>query len=427
MGEWQEVIDEINAEIVDKDALILEIADVLWYVHAIKMLIAEWMQHGTPTIPQELCRSRFSRIPGDSGKVDTEHATAATDGSSRGRALAAARVLRPKDHDLSTHLPASMNCRYCRLGKIKHAFARRVGHEKRRVCIRPYERIYADCIGPVKASLRGDKYIIVFRDEHSGYAWIHPVKKINSEIALRCFKKSFPKQQGLPKIVRADRGSEFNKHFREYCIEEGIAREHGLPYSPQTRSRGERWHGTLNNGIRVSLAAAGLSLGYWHLAAEMWCHNWNTTTIMRSTGVTPAEIIRPRFPVSEQIVPFGCHAVTFRQEGRAQHKGAVKLHPNGYDGIIVGYEEEDGYQVLMVNPETSAVIRGMEVHRTRNLRVYPTRFIARREPDDIGYPHFDLFESDREQTGPTDIDRRNIPPTHPPKVPIGAFRSLRRF
>ena len=140
----------------------------------------------------------------------------------------------------------------------------------------------------------------------------------------------------------------------------------------------------------------------------------HATVKNKALNVTPARVVKPFFPTKEQLVPFGCHVVVMRQPQKVGHRGG-KLSPTAYDGAVVGYDECGGYIILMINPKTGAFMPGMRLHRTRNVRVYPGKFICKREADDLGYAHFDLFDDD--DGSPMDLDYDNMPPPQPPQPP----------
>ena len=285
-------------------------------------------------------------------------------------------------HEL-THLPSDPNCQVCTQGKLKRVQARRKPNSTN-VATTFLERVYADCIGPNSvSSARGNKYALVFRDEFTGRAYVHTLRNITSANILRCFKISFPEGKGLPQTVRADGGPEFSKEFSEYCISKGIVREKGLPHVPQTKGRGEVFHGTLNAGTRAMLAGAGVGVKHWDLAMLHWVHNYNYSVQQPLTGVTPA--IATKMPVSAILVPFGCHAISMRE--RVHHTRMSKWDPSSGHGIVVGYAENKGY---LVYETTNAGVINSRLRATRNCRVYFDKFPAHRSSDELMYKHFDI-------------------------------------
>ena len=282
-----------------------------------------------------------------------------------------------------THLPADPECQVCTQGKLKRFQARRKPNSAN-VAKAPLERVYADCIGPnSEPSSHGNKYALVFRDEYSGRTYCHALRNIDSATILRCFQMSFPESQGLPKTVRADSGPEFSGDFQEYCITKGIARERGLPNVPQTRGRGEAFHGVLNAGIRSMLAQSGLSVRYWDLAMLHWVHNYNHSVVQPLTGKVPAIVMK--MPVCAILVPFGCYAISMRE--KVHHTRMSKWDPSSGPGIIVGYAENRGYLVYEINDKGTIT---SQLRSTRNCRVYADKYPIARQSNDLLFNHFDI-------------------------------------
>ena len=161
---------------------------------------------------------------------------------------------------------------------------------------------------------------------------------------------SFPTRQGVPIKIKCDRGAEFMKEFREHFIAQGTEIEHGFPYTPQTRARGERFHLVLNDGIRTSLAQSGLPYGFWPWAVDHWAQTYNATVIHEWTGATADVIAQRTSP--KNLLPFGCLVVNFREpaRGRSLRNRKPKFAPNGEDAVLLGYAENGGLITIALNP-----------------------------------------------------------------------------
>ena len=75
--------------------------------------------------------------------------------------------------------------------------------------------------------------------------------------------------------VRPDWGKEFTGQFESQCERVGAEVERGLRRRSTTFARAERWHRTLEEGVRADLVQSGLGVGWWSLSAVMWTEHWN--------------------------------------------------------------------------------------------------------------------------------------------------------
>ena len=338
----------------------------------------EWY-HGKPPVIRAPSESWTTldvenRVPVLRGDAETERVFAGVVGES---------------HDL-THLPADPDCPACALGKLRRAQARTLPEARRNRATAFLEKVHADCVGPSLPSVRHNKYLVVFRCDFSGFAWAVPVKQITAASILHVFKRVFPETRPMPLTVRADGGAEFKGVFDAYCIEKGIVVERGLPRTPQTRSRGERFHGILNDGIRASLARAGMPVEWWDFAAAHWVVNYNCTA-NQSRHQQVAMVVAGRTVPTRVFTPFGCLAAVYDPRPRA---AGQKFAGRAIDAVVVGYATNKGFQ-LVVLADYEALQSGtrstVHIFYSRNVRLYQTVFPSMRMPRDKGYPHFDLF------------------------------------
>ena len=79
------------------------------------------------------------------------------------------------------------------------------------------------------------------------------------------FKSFVEKQSGkYIQILRTDNGKEYaNKDFDNYCKNNGIKREHTVPYTPQQNGVAERKNMTLMEMARCMLHARNMDPKFW--------------------------------------------------------------------------------------------------------------------------------------------------------------------
>ena len=80
-------------------------------------------------------------------------------------ATTAASAKSKVEHHCLTHLPADPNCPICVQAKITQKPAARKHEDSKEFAVKFGERIHCELVGPTKASLNGEAYAIVTRDE----------------------------------------------------------------------------------------------------------------------------------------------------------------------------------------------------------------------------------------------------------------------
>ena len=81
----------------------------------------------------------------------------------------------------------------------------------------------------------GKKYFITFIDDCIWYFYVYLLRSKNEAVeAFRQYKLEVENQLGKTiKIVRSDRGGEYDTSFEEFCSQHGIIHQTTAPYSPQ--------------------------------------------------------------------------------------------------------------------------------------------------------------------------------------------------
>ena len=82
----------------------------------------------------------------------------------------------------------------------------------------------------------GKKYFIIFIDECTRFCYVYLLNSKDEAIdAFNKCKNYVENQLNLKiKIIRSDRGGEYESPFAEICLEYGIIRQSIEPYTPQS-------------------------------------------------------------------------------------------------------------------------------------------------------------------------------------------------
>ncbi|MCF7184070.1 hypothetical protein L3H42_11275, partial [Corynebacterium sp. MC-13] len=65
------------------------------------------------------------------------------------------------------------------------------------------------------------------------------------------------------KMIRSDRGGEYESPFAEICLEYGIIHQTTAPYTPQSNGIAERKNRTLKEMMNALLISSGLPQSLW--------------------------------------------------------------------------------------------------------------------------------------------------------------------
>jgi len=241
------------------------------------------------------------------------------------------------------HLPMSADCETCQLAKISITPARRLTTSTDRAT-NFGERFYVDLIGPVLPDFQGNKYLLVARDEGTDLALVHPLPEKSGTTVTKAYKSVTSDAKILK--VRPDWGKEFVGPFESHCNRVDTQIEKGLPRRSTTFARAERWHRTLEEGVRADLVQSGLGHQWWSLSAVMWCEHWNR--LSREGRVAPY-VKRYNRESGLELRPFGSLIIYLKDKPSAV-SNLPKFEPRGEFGIVVGYGAYSSYVILQLAP-----------------------------------------------------------------------------
>lgn len=154
-----------------------------------------------------------------------------------------------------------------------------------------FGRMSLDCVhmpenqtwGPHPRDHVPDKYIILIRDDLSGWVEGRAVNKLSAENAAKVFFEDVVCRFGLIGQVTTDNGSEFMGAFRECLVRYGIKHILTSSYHPEANGMVERGHGPLKEALFKLMRTRGPN---WVnlLPFALWA---DRTTAKRTTRHTP--------------------------------------------------------------------------------------------------------------------------------------------
>jgi transposase InsO family protein len=153
--------------------------------------------------------------------------------------------------------------------------------------------VHGDLCGPISpATPRGSKYFLLLVGDLSRYMWVAAIP--SKDCAAAAIKEIQGRAEGESerklRALRTDRGGEFTStEFAEYCMAEGVHRQHTAPYSPQQNGVVERRNGTVVAAARSMLKAKGLPGWFWGEAVSTAVYVLNRCPTKSVDGMTPFE------------------------------------------------------------------------------------------------------------------------------------------
>ncbi|PHU17382.1 Polygalacturonase [Capsicum chinense] len=111
----------------------------------------------------------------------------------------------------------------------------------------------------------GKKYFINSIDDCTRYCYVYLLN--SKDEAIDAFRQYKTKAENLLdkkiKMIRSDRGEEYESPFAQICVENGIIHQTTAPYSPQSNGIAERENRTLKEMMNVILISFGLPQNLW--------------------------------------------------------------------------------------------------------------------------------------------------------------------
>ena len=193
-----------------------------------------------------------------------------------------------KNNDSSAYLLESDNLLHARLGHVNYKSLQKMinmeilpkfecNKSKCQVCVEskfakhpynlvernsePLDLIHTDiCDMKLIPSHGGKKYFITFIDDCTRYCYVYLLNSKDEAIdAFKQYKIEVENQLNKKiKMIRSDRGGEYEFPFQEICLENGIIHQMTASYTPQQNGVAERKNRTLKEMMNALLLSFGL-------------------------------------------------------------------------------------------------------------------------------------------------------------------------
>ncbi|RVW13910.1 Retrovirus-related Pol polyprotein from transposon TNT 1-94 [Vitis vinifera] len=144
------------------------------------------------------------------------------------------------------------------------------------------------------------------------------------------------------KVLRSDRGGEYESPFVDICAQHGIIHETTTPYSPQSNGVAERKNRTLKEMMNAMLISSSLPQNMWGEAILTANYLLNKVP-KKKAEKTPYELWKGRKPSYTYLRMWGCLAKVAVPPPKK-----VKIGPKTIDCIFIGYaHDSNAYQFLV--------------------------------------------------------------------------------
>jgi transposase InsO family protein len=228
-------------------------------------------------------------------------------------------------------------CRDCDSAKMKRKnFAKSIPPKAENVG----EVVYSDVCGQISPpTLFGEKYIVTFIDELSGYIAVYLLKH-KYEVFSR-FKEVQAKWNNQNattsiKMLISDGGGEYiGATFQEFLKKKGITHAKTPPNTPQRNGKSERLNKILFDLARAMLKARKMPRRFWGEAILHAGYVINRTPKNDNKHVR-LEMIFGIKPTFEKMLEFGTPVMFHNHDPHIK-----KLDERSFEGIFLGFWEDD--------------------------------------------------------------------------------------
>ncbi|KAL1214091.1 Retrovirus-related Pol polyprotein from transposon TNT 1-94 [Cardamine amara subsp. amara] len=216
----------------------------------------------------------------------------------------------------------------------------------------------------------GKKYFVTFIDDHTKYCYVYLLRSKDEALSkFQEYKLEVENQLGKTiKIVRSDRGGEYDGPFNDFCQQHGIIHQTTTPYSPESNGVAERKNRTPKEMMNAMLQESGLPQSMWGEA--LLTTNYILNKIPHKvTGKTPYELWKGVVPSYKYPKVWGCLAKVAIPPPKK-----VTIGPKTVDCIFIGYAHNSSAYRFLVHKSDIPDIHVNTVMESRNVSFFENIF-----------------------------------------------------
>ena len=198
----------------------------------------------------------------------------------------------------------------------------------------PLDLIHSDiCDLKLIQKRGGNKYFITFVDDSTKYCYVYLLKSKGEAIEKFVLYKNEVENQlnRKIKVLRSDRGGEYESPFVDLCAQHGIIHGNTAPYLPQYNGETERKNRTLKEMMNAMLISSSLPQNMWGEAILSSNYLLNKVP-KKKAEKTPYELWKGMKPSYKYLRVWGCLAKVAVPPPKK-----VRIGPKTIDCIFIGY------------------------------------------------------------------------------------------
>lgn len=151
----------------------------------------------------------------------------------------------------------------------------------------PLHSLHIDHVGPLNATTKNYKHLLVIVDAFTKFTWVFPTKSTGTVETLKKIK-ILQQHFGNPQRIISDRGTAFtSREFAEFCQKEGIHHQLITTGVPRGNGQVERVNAIVTNTI-AKISTENPGKWYKHVSRVQRAING---TYQRSIGTSPFELL----------------------------------------------------------------------------------------------------------------------------------------
>ena len=222
----------------------------------------------------------------------------------------------------------------------------------------PLELIHSDIRDLKFIQTRGGKkYFLTLIDDCTRYCYVYLLRSKDEALEMfKHFKNEVENQLDRKiKLIRSDRGGEYEAPFGDFCSQHGIIHQTTTPYSPQQNRVAERKNKILKEMMNALLLSSGLPQNLWGEAIL--------------SNKSPYELWKGRRPSYKYLKVWGCLdkvAVPIPKK--------VKIGPKTVDCVFIGYAHNSSAYRFLIHKSEIFNIHANTIIESKNASFFENVF-----------------------------------------------------